>query len=528
MARLPRLLAVPLLLVGSAAPTSAFAGDSAEFAGFATMFRKEMDGKAEARLRAVRRAGEVVDDRVPGLLFEGEERETTRRAAIEKARGETGTALQALLDEVEKAQKATPRTPKEVTAFNARVRKLEARRDEATARLRDLATDAVQSDAVNGAIVGAMAKALDALPGSCADATFALATTRWGDPKQPAERRLRRVDLLAAVTKHPTGSLLRAIARDGAEDARVRAVAIDARIGRLDAGALEDAVALLAEPPGPVVAAAVDGLRRLHRREGIEPLIALLGREGLGRMREDARAALVSLTGQKHGPYRDPWDAWWRDAAAAFVMPEKPSDYADLVAPEKGVTFYGVTTFSDKILFVLDVSGSMKERAHEAAAGARGEDLRIDVARRELGGALAMLDEKKTFDIIFFGHKVIRWQGAMIPADRAAVDRARRFGADLEPSGGTNIHDALEAAFALAGLNADGKNYLSAVDTIYFLTDGTPTAGKLVKPADILEAVRGWNRGPKITIHVIGIGEGCDRAFLESLAAQNRGRFVPR
>lgn len=139
-----------------------------------------------------------------------------------------------------------------------------------------------------------------------------------------------------------------------------------------------------------------------------------------------------------------------------------------------------------------------------------------------------MLDEKKSFNMVFFGHRVVRWQGGMVPADKAALERAKRFETEVEPSGGTNIHDALETAFAMAGTAADGKNYASAIDTIYFMTDGTPTAGKLVKPPEILAAVRGWNRTARITIHVIAVGDACDASFLESLAAQNGGTFVRR
>jgi uncharacterized protein YegL len=99
---------------------------------------------------------------------------------------------------------------------------------------------------------------------------------------------------------------------------------------------------------------------------------------------------------------------------------------------------------------------------------------------------------------------------------------------EYEPSGGTNVHDALETAFQMAGSNVDGKNYLSSIDTIYFMTDGTPTAGKLVKPDEILAAVRGWNRLTRITIHCVGVGDECDVKFLEQLAKESGGTFVHR
>lgn len=501
----------------------------ADFAGFASTFRKDMDSdRPEARLRACRRAAETIDPRTPELLFEGEAKEVERRAAVEKARTETEASLEATLSEIEKVQAQTPRSPKEIDAYNKRVKRIEQKRDEATTKLRDLAVDAIQGDAVLGAVVGALATVLDRLPDGTANGALALAAERWGGPKASVDRRIRRVDLLAALTRTPTGPALRAIAMDAAEDLRVRTVALAARVTRADAGAFDDCVAALEGPPTPLSAAAVDGLRRLHRRESIEPLIAYLGREDIGRLRADARRALVSLTGERHGPYKQPWADWWKDAQAKFQLPATPFDATAESSHDKGVTFYGITTFSDKILFVLDVSGSMADTAHEDATGARGEERKIDVARRELASALAMLDEKKTFNMVFFGHRVVRWQGGMIPADKAALERAKRFENEVDPSGGTNIHDALETAFAMAGFAADGKNYLSAIDTVYFMTDGTPTAGKLVKPDEILAAVRAWNRAARITIHVIGVGDACDVKFLQALASQNDGTFVHR
>ncbi|HVG94950.1 MAG TPA: vWA domain-containing protein, partial [Planctomycetota bacterium] len=61
-----------------------------------------------------------------------------------------------------------------------------------------------------------------------------------------------------------------------------------------------------------------------------------------------------------------------------------------------------------------------------------------------------------------------------------------------------------------------------------FMTDGTPTAGKVLKRDDILAAVRGWNRTAKITIHSIAVGDACDVEFLKKLADENRGDFVKR
>ena len=78
--------------------------------------------------------------------------------------------------------------------------------------------------------------------------------------------------------------------------------------------------------------------------------------------------------------------------------------------------------------------------------------------------------------------------------------------------GSTNIFDTLERAFA----DQD-------VDTIYLLTDGDPSAGRIKDVEGIAEEVRRWNRTRQIVIHCIGIGT--DSPLLKRLAAENGGSY---
>jgi Mg-chelatase subunit ChlD len=82
----------------------------------------------------------------------------------------------------------------------------------------------------------------------------------------------------------------------------------------------------------------------------------------------------------------------------------------------------------------------------------------------------------------------------------------------LPLGGGTNIFDALERAFA------DPK-----VDTIYLLTDGQPSAGRVRATDDILEEVRRWNRTRQIVVHCIGLG--IDSDLLKRLAKETGGSY---
>lgn len=491
--------------------------------------------RAEDRLKAFARAAKLVDVRAVDLVLAGLEKERARLERVAKSQAEAQATLEGVLTEIDKMNKQPATTGAAIEAFNKRVRKVERRRDEQYNRLRDLSMEATGAKAVASSGVAALGAVIDALLSDVAAAQLARVQATWTGPKSTVDDQVRWVDLLAAVPGHGSGKALRELALAPDRDVRVRTAAVAACAARREAGVALDCIAILGEGPDRwvVIAAAIDALRRLHVREAVDPLIAFLGREDLGRLREDAHRALRSLTAQQHGPYQQPWKDWWQDAKDAFVMPPTPADALSLSAPGKGVTFYGITTFSDRILFVLDVSGSMLDPARaEGTTGAAGADGRkIDLARKELNAALAMLDAKKTFDCIFFGHRVVRLLGQMTPGATATVERARRFAGELEPTGGTNIHDALEAAFraagAGAGMSTTGPTNLVA-DTIFFMTDGTPTAGKLLDPDRILETVAEWNRTARLTIHTVAVGDECDAKFLEKLARENGGQFVKR
>ncbi len=194
--------------------------------------------------------------------------------------------------------------------------------------------------------------------------------------------RLRFLDAIAWLRRPGVLEALAGIVDDPIEDVRIRGAALRLRAERRDRGALEQAVALLAAPSWILEAAAVEALRLLHDRGSIEPLIAFLGREDLGRLREDARRALGSLTGEAIGPYREAWAAWWKDAQRDFELPRRPASVAPPGGADAMASFYGISTFSRRVLFVLDVSGSMAEPDRQARGGER----KIDVARRELRG----------------------------------------------------------------------------------------------------------------------------------------------
>ena len=101
---------------------------------------------------------------------------------------------------------------------------------------------------------------------------------------------------------------------------------------------------------------------------------------------------------------------------------------------------------------------------------------RLDYCQEALGRAIEeQLEEQDEFNLIAFSSGVTPWKKKLVEASDSNKKAARKWLKALRHDGETNIHDTLELAFTLKG-----------VDTIYFLTDGTPTVGKVTVNDTIL------------------------------------------
>ncbi len=265
-----------------------------------------------------------------------------------------------------------------------------------------------------------------------------------------------------------------------------------------------------------LVAASIRALRIVRAKEGIPLLITFLERKHIARLREDAHAALISLTGQKHGPYAGPWKTWWEDHGATFVVPVRAPS-AVLAADEGSSTaFYGIHTFSDRMAFVFDASGSMWNHGEK-------KTLRIDVARRQLLGAVGTLDASRRFTVVPFGTQATYWRKLPVPGTESEKKSLARWAGKLKAMGQTNAYDALDLAFGLAR-SAEAR---PAIDTVFFLTDGQATTGPLDDTPGILADVRIWARLERVRLHCVGIGSH-DRELLAGLALLGDGQYAAR
>jgi len=82
--------------------------------------------------------------------------------------------------------------------------------------------------------------------------------------------------------------------------------------------------------------------------------------------------------------------------------------------------------------------------------------------------------------------------------------------------------DAAKRAVVTGGVLDDSE---LAADTMFFLSDGKPTAGVLIDTRDIEVAIADINRFRKVVIHTLSIGN-FSNGFLRNLAQSNGGVFV--
>jgi hypothetical protein len=223
-----------------------------------------------------------------------------------------------------------------------------------------------------------------------------------------------------------------------------------------------------------------------------------------GEVRGDVVRHLAAVSGQQFGNQSEAWQKWWKEHKDGFQFPPPNAATAAPAAPPKAASYYGLAIEARRMVFVVDISGSM---AHG----------RLQAAKRELTTAIDGLPPEAAFNLVIFSTKVAAWQRSLRLATPSVKQAARAYVYNLRAGGDTAAYDALESAFQFDP------------EAIYFLSDGDPNRGKIVAPAAIVAAVAQANRSRRISVYTIGIAPGepgspLDR-FMEKLAAENFGAY---
>lgn len=305
------------------------------------------------------------------------------------------------------------------------------------------------------------------------------------------------------------------------QDRDVRNAAVEVLGNARDKKQIDTLLAALKHDDWSTRILAIDALAGLRTEKVVPAFIERMGVE-TGRMKKKLAEALWQLTAQPFDEDTPRWQSWWAEAGAKFtVATEKQLDEAEKARERRRLTertvgaakFFGLRVESHRVIFVIDVSGSMLESMYGRYVEKRGA-ARIDVAKQELSDAIRNLEQGALFNIMAFSSSVIRWQkdsiGTNSEQDRKeALEWVERLGAN----GATNLYDAVQMAF-------EDKD----VDTIFIMSDGEPTSGAVIDPAGIRQDVAFWNKHRKVVINSIAIGGNLE--VLEWLAKDSGGRYV--
>ncbi len=312
--------------------------------------------------------------------------------------------------------------------------------------------------------------------------------------------------------------------------------------------------AMLRDRVPSVKLAVISHLVKLGDVRAIDPLIDELSRweRAGGVVAGDLRQALHVLTGQYFHRASD-WKKWWSINRAVFKGPRAARARRGGRTTVRGPTFFGHEIVSKRILFILDMSGSMhvrdpyvpeqtphvtvakrgttavtkrtKKSAGKAGGKGKGkaEELprsreRLYRVQQELLRTIDALTPDTRFTVMAFNHKILMLSDTPQLATAAFKRKAKAFVMSFRPEGETWTDKALERAFEMA----------DKIDTIYLLSDGAPRRNnKRLDESVILEAVKRANRFHKIKIYTVGFLQAGRRmrAFLSALARQNGGEY---
>lgn len=258
----------------------------------------------------------------------------------------------------------------------------------------------------------------------------------------------------------------------------------------------------------------LDALSVWHQRE-------LSGRpvEHLARAQGDLVRTLRELSGRFHDARPEPWIQWWIQVRqGSLPRPGSAEFEADrrrrAKEPRSTATFFGIRPESDRVLFVIDASGSMATGF--GTSGRTRYQEAVEQMMRFLQGA----PDGTRFGVILFSGEPRSTGDRLHGVDPKTLERVRLELLAHEPGGGTRLRPAVERALALDGRGLPDLERLEA-DTIIVLCDGetdegwgwvAPTLGRVLPHHPVV-------------FHCVHLGGRSD-GTLQALASSSGGTFL--
>jgi len=347
-----------------------------------------------------------------------------------------------------------------------------------------------------------------------------------------------------ALLKHPAAlagdAVVRAVARPFTPKVRIQALDWIA-LEMIEGAAMRITPCLLSRSV-PVRRAAVRALRALDEPRSVPPLIESL-ESATGLLAAEIERVLHHFTGESFSRDGAAWKRWWQEKGAAWLKFEDGRRHTS-----KGTggdfDFYGIASPSNRIVFLLDRSGSMEHPAQtQGKAPVTGGDkkkhaagqTKLQVAKAELRRAINRLGVDAKFNVLFYNHKVDAWKAPpnLVDASRENKTAARTWFMAQKPVGSTELFAGLMRALKYSStLDREPEDADAGADTVFLLSDGAPTTGvppRLMTEEETEAAVLAFlaaNKLARLVVHTIGVGPQHNKELMKRLAAQTGGTYV--
>ncbi|NCF99485.1 MAG: hypothetical protein GWP39_08255 [Planctomycetia bacterium] len=309
----------------------------------------------------------------------------------------------------------------------------------------------------------------------------------------------------------------------------------------------------LYDPEDSVVLSAISALLKKDHNGCIPHIIRALRFQedkdkDLSLVAEKLRETMRELTGADLFAASE-WDSLWKGNRKKLEKKEK-LDPSKIVMKGSGVKvtpirFFGHELVSQKIVFILDTSISMKAKDPKVELEGVGEKnnpgkgtgvnhkrdqddknsddlpdsrMRLRRVQKELKRMIRELPKSFQFCLISFDADVEQMSQQLIKAHPNQKRRAMKFIDGFDPEGFTSTDLALDAAFSING-----------VRTIVLLSDGMPyRAANPIDGSALLDNIDARNRFEHIPIHTIGFRatSGSASTFLAELSRRSGGKYT--
>ncbi|MCC6406841.1 MAG: VWA domain-containing protein [Planctomycetes bacterium] len=230
--------------------------------------------------------------------------------------------------------------------------------------------------------------------------------------------------------------------------------------------------------------------------------------QGSSRIEGEIARELERRSKRHLGPYPERWRSWWRS-----YLERRASGAEGDPEPETVTSFFGLRPTTDRVVFVLDRSGSM-----DGALGTGGTT-RWKAAVAQLLDFVEKLGPTGRFRVILFSDETWSSSRELKKAVPQNIASLRNWLSGHRPGGGTELQPAIREALAVDERGA----LLGALDadSVVVLCDGQTAEG----PAWVEPFLESVNPERCIVFYCVQIGGGGD-GTLATLALRSGGQFV--